>query len=243
MTSCRRRLLTRARPPALPPPPPENSRAVVAARPARAGASSRRASVAVRAAGADSVPASVAARARAIVSRASPAARAAGVATLASLALADPAHADALDETVGFLKAFWEFRTGDPASFVALTVMPIAGPYLIFQVLINQKAEKRKEELAKGGWIEFMAERGLDADILTLVQLNAFAAAAEQDLLDDGMVTEFVRQLEVDEKWKKSTIDVEDPRLAQATQRARAEKILAMKEAKAAAEAKEPANN
>ena len=31
------------------------------------------------------------------------------------------------------------------------------------------------------------------------------------------MVTEFVRQLEVDEKWKKSTIDVEDPRLAQAT--------------------------
>ena len=57
------------------------------------------------------------------------------------------------------------------------------------------------------------------------------------------MVTEFVRQLEVDEKWKKSTIDVEDPRLAQATQRARAEKILAMKEARAASEAKEPANN
>jgi aryl carrier-like protein len=80
--------------------------------------------------------------------------------------------------------------------------------------------------------------------MLTLVQLNAFAAAAEKDLLDDGMVTEFVRQLELNEKWKKSTIDVEDPRLAQATQRARAEKILAMKEARAAAEAaKETANN
>ena len=242
MTSRRRRLLTRARHPALSP-PPESSRAVVTARPTRAGASSRRASVAVRAAGADSVPASVTERACAIVSKASPAVRAAGVATLASLALADPAHADALDETVGFLKAFWEFRTGDPASFFALTVLPIAGPYLIFQVLINKKVEVRKEELAAGGWIDFMAERGLDADTLTLVQLNAFAAAAEQDLLDDGMVTEFVRQLEVDEKWKKSTIDVEDPRLTQATQRARAEKILAMKEARAAAEAKEPANN
>jgi aryl carrier-like protein len=200
--------------------------------------------VAVRAAGADSVPASVAERARAIVSQASPAVRAAGVATLASLALADPAHADTLDDTAAFLKAFWEFRTGDPASFVALTVLPILGPYLIFQVLIKQKVEVRKEELAAGGWIDFMAERGLDADMLTLVQLNAFAAAAEKDLLDDGMVTEFVRQLELNEKWKKSTIDVEDPRLAQATQRARAEKILAMKEARAAAEAaKETANN
>jgi hypothetical protein len=200
--------------------------------------------VAVRAAGADSVPASVAERARAIVSQASPAVRAAGVATLASLALADPAHADTLDDTAAFLKAFWEFRTGDPASFVALTVLPILGPYVIFQVLIKQKVEVRKEELAAGGWIDFMAERGLDADILTLVQLNAFAAAAEKDLLDDGMVTEFVRQLELNETWKKSTIDVEDPRLAQATQRARAEKILAMKEARAAAEAaKETANN
>lgn len=202
--------------------------------------------MAVRAAGADSVPASVAERARAIVSQASPAVRAAGVATLASLALADPAHADTLDDTVAFLKAFWEFRTGDPASFFALTVLPILGPYAIFQVLIKQKVEVRKEELAAGGWIEFMAERGLDADTLTLVQLNAFAAAAEQDLLDDGMVTEFVRQLAVDEKWKKSTIDVEDPRLAQATRRARAEKIIAMKEARAAAEAaeaKETANN
>jgi aryl carrier-like protein len=123
-------------------------------------------------------------------------------------------------------------------------VLPILGPYLIFQVLIKQKVEVRKEELAAGGWIDFMAERGLDADMLTLVQLNAFAAAAEKDLLDDGMVTEFVRQLELNEKWKKSTIDVEDPRLAQATQRARAEKILAMKEARAAAEAaKETANN
>ena len=88
-----------------------------------------------------------------------------------------------------------------------------------------------------------MAERGLDADTLTLVQLNAFAAAAEQDLLDDGMVTEFVRQLEVDEKWKKSTIDVEDPRLAQGhAARARGEDPR-HERSQAASEAKEPANN
>ena len=63
------------------------------------------------------------------------------------------ARGHALDDTAAFLKAFWEFRTGDPASFVALTVMPILGPYLIFQVLINKKVEVRKEELAAGGWI------------------------------------------------------------------------------------------
>ena len=107
--------------------------------------------MAVRAAGADSVPASVAERARAIVSRASPAVRAAGVATLASLALADPAHADTLGDTAAFLKAFWEFRTGDPASFVALTVLPILGPYLIFQVLINQKVECARRSSPRAG--------------------------------------------------------------------------------------------
>ena len=90
-----------------------------------------------------------------------------------------------------------------------------------------------------------MLERGLNIDVLALPQLNAFAAAAEKGLLDDEMVREFVRQLELNEKWKKSTIDVEDPRLEQAKQRARAEKILAMKEDRAEqeAQAKETANN
>jgi|AntAceMinimDraft_11_1070367.scaffolds.fasta_scaffold79773_1 hypothetical protein len=46
-------------------------------------------------------------------------------------------------------------------------------------------------------------------------------------------VVEFVRQLEINEKWKKSTIDAQDPRMEAAKLRARAEKILAMKEARA----------
>ena len=61
-----------------------------------------------------------------------------------------PARADAIQETEAFLKAFWEFRTGDPTSFVTLTILPILGPYAIFQVLIGQKVERRKEELAAG---------------------------------------------------------------------------------------------
>ena len=150
--------------------------------------------------------------------------------------------ADQIQEVEGFLKAFWEFRTGDPTSFFTLTVLPILGPYLIFQVLINQKVEVQREKLREGKWDVFMAERGLDMEVLTLPQLNAYVAAADRDLLDDEMVREFVRQLELNEKWKKSTIDVEDPRLEAAKQRARAEKILAMKEERAAKEAKETAN-
>ena len=43
------------------------------------------------------------------------------------------------------------------------------------------------------------------------------------------MVREFVRQLEVNEKWAKSTIDVADPRVEAVMLRARAEKIVALK--------------
>lgn len=144
-----------------------------------------------------------------------------------------PAEADTLQETKQFLQAFWEFRTGDPTSFFALTVLPIVGPYAIFKVLIGQKSEVQKEKLKEGKWDVFMSERGLDMETLTLRQLNAFVLAAEKDLLDDEMVAEFVRQVQLSEKWAKSTIEMEDPRLAAAKQRARAEKILAMKEARA----------
>jgi hypothetical protein len=41
----------------------------------------------------------------------------------------------------------------------------------------------------------FASERGLDYETLTLRQMNAFVIAAERELLDDEMVTEFVRQL------------------------------------------------
>ena len=211
------------------------SRAIVTTRPARVtSAAARAATVVVRASAEHSVTlVSFKNKAHAVVAKASPVLRTAGLATLVSLALASPAHADAIEETSAFLKAFWEFRTGDPASFLALTVLPIAGPYVIFQFLIDKKVVVRREELRAGGWYEFMAERGLDADALTLQQLNAFCAAAEKDLLDDGMVVEFVRQIGLDEQWIKSTIDVEDPRLEKAKQRARAEKIIAMKEAAA----------
>lgn len=165
----------------------------------------------------------------------------AAVAGSLTLLAAAPAHASQTDEVVGFLKAFLEFRTKDPTSFLLLTVAPILVPYAIFSVLVGKKEVRRKEELAAGGWDKFMAERGLDIDTLKLPQLNAFAIAAEKDLLDDEMVREFVRQVELSEKWKKSTIDVADPRLENAKRRARAEKILALKEERAKQEAS--ANN
>ena len=165
----------------------------------------------------------------------------AAVAGSLTLLAAAPAHASQTDEVVGFLKAFLEFRTKDPTSFLLLTVAPILVPYAIFSVLVGKKEIRRKEELAAGGLDKFMAERGLDIDTLKLPQLNAFAIAAEKDLLDDEMVREFVRQVELSEKWKKSTIDVADPRLENAKRRARAEKILALKEERAKQEAS--ANN
>jgi hypothetical protein len=181
--------------------------------------------------------------ARAVASKAREAVPAASLSAAAFLATAAPAHAASVAEAQQFLTAFWEFRTGDPTSFVCLTILPIAGPYVIFQLLIDKKVVNRKEELAAGKWDAFMAEHGLDIDILTLPQLNAFASAAEKGLLDEAMVVEFVRQLELDEKWVKSTIDVEDPRLEQAKLRARAEKIIEMQAARAAEEAKSTANN
>ena len=78
-----------------------------------------------------------------------------------------------------------------------------------------------------------MRERELDVNILTLVQINAFVSAAEKGVLDDAMVAEFVRQLKLNEQWKKSTINVEDPRAVAATRRARAEAILEAREERA----------
>ncbi len=161
----------------------------------------------------------------------------AAVAGSLTLLAASPAHASQTDEVVGFLKAFLEFRTKDPTSFLLYSVAPILVPYAVFTVLVGKKEIRRKEELAAGGWDKFMAERGLDIETLKLPQLNAFAIAAEKDLLDDEMVTEFVRQVEISEKWNKNTIDLEDPRLVMAKRRARAEKILAMKEQRSKQEA------
>jgi len=213
------------------PPPsvrPSVRRRRVVAAPKRAtsssssSSSSRRATVAVRAS------ASPLKSAVASVSTAS------ATAAIAFLASASPAMAASqTDETIAFLKAFWEFRTADPASFIAYTVLPIAVPYAVFKVLCDRKSERRRAELAAGGWDAFMLERGLPIDVLSLPQLNAFAAAAEKDLLDDEMVREFVRQKEISELWQKSTINVEDPRMENAKQRARAEKILALREEKA----------
>jgi hypothetical protein len=117
----------------------------------------------------------------------------AAVAGSLTLLAASPAHASQTDEVVGFLKAFLEFRTKDPTSFLLYSVAPILVPYAVFTVLVGKKEIRRKEELAAGGWDKFMAERGLDIETLKLPQLNAFAIAAEKDLLDDEMVTEFVQ--------------------------------------------------
>jgi hypothetical protein len=78
----------------------------------------------------------------------------------------------------------------------------------------------------------------LDAKTLELTQLNAFVKAAERGLLDDAMVTEFVRKLQLSEQWKKSTIAIDDTRAEEAKKRARAEAILEAKRARGDFDAK-----
>jgi len=118
------------------------------------------------------------------------------------------------------------------------TVAPILGPYAIFAVLIKQKTARQLETLEAGGWVEFMAERGLDAKTLQLTQLNAFVKAAERGVLDDAMVTEFVRKLQVNEQWNKSTIAIQDKRAEDAKKRARTQAILEAKRARGDFDAK-----
>ena len=130
------------------------------------------------------------------------------------------------DDLKQFLVGFWNFRTGDVTSIILYTVLPIAIPYLIFSRLQKDKTKEQIEKLEKGGWVEFMLERELDVNILTLVQINAFVQASEKGVLDDAMVLEFVRQLKLNEQWKKSTINVEDSRASAATRKARARAIL-----------------
>ncbi len=84
--------------------------------------------------------------------------------------------------------------------------------------------------LEEGGWIEYMTERGLDVKELTLVQVNVFVKAAEKGALDDELVGEFVKQQQLNEKWKLSTINVVDTRAAAATRRARAQAIIEARE-------------
>eukprot|EP00740_Mantoniella_antarctica_P014312 CAMPEP_0181377308 /NCGR_PEP_ID=MMETSP1106-20121128/17826_1 /TAXON_ID=81844 /ORGANISM="Mantoniella antarctica, Strain SL-175" /LENGTH=228 /DNA_ID=CAMNT_0023496031 /DNA_START=35 /DNA_END=721 /DNA_ORIENTATION=- len=207
----------------------------VAAVPKRVAPTRRVASAAVRAVRPCTVVAKAAgAGAGKALEKASAVIPAAALSAAVFLTTAGPAHAELpVAEAKQFLEAFWKFRTGDATSFVCLTILPILGPYVIFQFFIDKKKLRHKATLAEGKWDVFMAERGLNVDILALPQLNAFVSAAENNLLDDEMVVEFVRQLEINEKWKKSTIDAQDPRMEAAKLRARAEKILAMKEARA----------
>ena len=73
-------------------------------------------------------------------------------------------------------------------------------------------------------------QRWLDVKELTLVQVNVFVKAAEKGALDDELVGEFVKQQQLNEKWKQSTINVEDTRAAAATRRARAQAIIEARE-------------
>ena len=142
------------------------------------------------------------------------------------------AHAASVKEVEDYLLAFWHFRTADTVSVVLYTILPIFVPYAVFAVLIKDKKEKQLQALEAGGWVTFMKERGLDAEKLELPQLNAFVKAAEQGLLDDAMVQEFMRKLKLSEQWKKSTIAIEDNRAEEAKRRARAEAILEAKRAR-----------
>ena len=109
-------------------------------------------------------------------------------------------------------------------------------PHVSFSLAISlsqlgeQKMEKQMATLEEGGWIEYMTERGLDVKELTLVQVNVFVKAAEKGALDDELVGEFVKQQQLNEKWKQSTINVEDTRAAAAARRARAQAIIEARE-------------
>jgi hypothetical protein len=162
----------------------------------------------------------------------------AAITAMTTLTSAGAAHAVDVQGVEDYLLAFWKFRTADTQSILLYTVAPILGPYAIFAVLIKQKTEKQLEQLEAGGWVKFMAERGLDAKTLELTQLNAFVKAAERGLLDDAMVTEFVRKLQLSEQWKKSTIAIDDTRAEEAKKRARAEAILEAKRARGDFDAK-----
>jgi len=153
----------------------------------------------------------------------------AALSAAAFMATAQPAHAG-LQETGDFLVAFWKFRTENVSNFLVLTVLPILVPYVIFKILIDKKTIVQKDALTAKGYDVYFAERGLNIEILTLPQLNAFVKAMDKDLIDDEMVVEFVRQLELNEKWKSSVVNVEDPRATEIKARARAEKILEMQE-------------
>jgi len=169
------------------------------------------------------------------VTGASMARRVDGAALLTALVTAATplaAHAASVKEVEDYLLAFWHFRTADTLSIVLYTILPIFVPYAVFAVLIKDKKEKQLKELEAGGWVAFMKERGLEAEKLELPQLNAFVKAAEQGLLDDAMVQEFVRKLKLSEQWKKSTIAIEDNRAEEAKRRARAEAILEAKRAR-----------
>jgi hypothetical protein len=158
-------------------------------------------------------------------------ARAIAITAMTTLTMAGAARADA-QEVQDYLLAFWKFRTADTTSFLLYTVAPIMVPYAVFAVLIKRKTETQLAKLEEGGWIAFMAERELDATTLELPQLNAFCKAADAGVLDDAMVTEFVRKLKLSEQWKKSTIAIDDTRAEEAKKRARAEAILEAKRAR-----------
>ena len=158
-------------------------------------------------------------------------ARAIAITAMTTVSAAGAARADA-GEVQDYLLAFWKFRTADATSFLLYTVAPIMVPYAVFAVLIKRKTEAQLEKLEGGGWIAFMAARGLDAKTLELPQLNAFCKAADAGVLDDAMVTEFVRKLKLSEQWKKSTIAIDDTRAEEAKKRARAEAILEAKRAR-----------
>ena len=133
-----------------------------------------------------------------------------------------------------FLVGFWNFRTEDATAFILWTVLPILLPYLLFTKLQKDKTIVQTETLKNGGWIDFMAERGLNVNDLSLVQLNSFVRAAELGRLDDAMVQNCVDELKLSAQWKKSTVNLVDERTASATRRARARAILEMQQDKGA---------
>lgn len=89
--------------------------------------------------------------------KASAAIPAAALSAAVFLTTAGPAHAEPpVAEAKQFLEAFWKFRTGDATSFVCLTILPILGPYVIFQFFIDKKKLRHKATLAEGKWDVFM---------------------------------------------------------------------------------------
>ena len=117
--------------------------------------------------------------------------------------------------------------------------IPMLRPSRSFSPMKNKSTKMRpKARVALGVVRSRLRGFFLILPTAQLPQMDAFVKAAERGVLDDAMVTEFVRKLQVNEQWNKSTIAIQDKRAEDAKKRARAQAILEAKRARGDFDAK-----